>query len=166
MTSKVFATNRITSHWQSLLGPVITEELIAQAHADVRKGLHHMLEQAVVPEKKWNTISNVECACGCGTLLSQKTVDRGWTVIRGHKVKFNGAIHVNPQMVKPRALFPSRGTVVNMDAIDNFINAQLKLTREQLKDAQENIIMLQSTVDVLARKESKLIQVRDGLKEC
>lgn len=32
-------------------------------------------------------ISNVECACACGTLLPQHLVDRGWRYLRGHKPK-------------------------------------------------------------------------------
>lgn len=158
------STKRISKYWHSLLGSH-AETLILQAHLDARRGLHMSLaEQALATT--WNTISKIECACGCHTLLSQKTVDRGWTVIRGHKAAMSGVVHTQTKVLqnKQRAPLMKAAVSTNWNSIEQFVNDSLMLIQGQITDVKQQLLKLEAKIAELRSEENKLIKVKESLK--
>jgi hypothetical protein len=128
---------------------------IEQAHVDA----------AEIKHPTFTTISNVECACGCHTLLSMKSVKRGWTVIRGHRVAMSGVVHSKPQANITHMPRTKPGTSVNMDSINQFIDAQLALALSEMKAAETESEKIRYTITQLKEKIEKLRKAKLSLKE-
>lgn len=149
--------------WQTLLG-VHAKPLIEEAYMDAVQGTHFASESQIHPD--WKTISKIECACGCKTLLSQKTVDRGWTVIRGHKAAIAGVGRVAPLLGKPREHHPAKVVSnTSMDSIERFIAAELQLISDQLQDSINKRTDLEVFISALVKKKDKLVKARIAIKD-
>ncbi len=139
-----------------LLGPKYAAELIQQAHNDIKKGLHKTVNQ----ETKFY-VTNIECACGCGTCLGSKAVKQGWRFVRGHK-KTN--VHDAAKLVrmpdKPK-LSPPKQTSFPLTL--QFIEMELQLVNERSKELhKENevieakLVANEKQLDVLSDKRHNL----------
>lgn len=116
---------------------------------------------------QWNTISKIECACGCHTLLSQKTADRGWTVIRGHSAKklrlghhIAGRVLVN----KVHAPHMKAPITVSEASIEQYCAASLELIEKQMNDYQQQVDFATNAMDKLRKDHKKFIAVKELLK--
>jgi hypothetical protein len=85
-----------------------------------------------MPEDNPNKITDIECACGCTTLLPRRLVDAGWKYIRGHKPAGAQKAAKNPKGLK---------THTGPEQIEAYFEAQveqLRKTSHHLKaEAQE-----------------------------
>ncbi|HEY2013840.1 MAG TPA: hypothetical protein VGH38_10090, partial [Bryobacteraceae bacterium] len=112
-----------------------TEEMVANIAAQAVPAFAEIKEVG----QMGGFFSKTECACGCENLLAQRTVDRGWRYIRGHKPKT--APSVTQQLTRQSKIRPAPVTELGEGSLKTslaFVRAQYdELNKEQELAADE-----------------------------
>lgn len=110
--------------------------------------------------------SEVECACGCGNLVPNKLVDRGWTCLYNHKNNPGGKVRTRQLRGKVRAerriLEPV--VIASLPATIHFLEAELDLVRRQLETKKAEAEALAPAIVALSLRERRLTDALVAVK--
>lgn len=101
-------------------------------------------------------ISNVECACGCGNLMPQHLVDRGWRFLHGHKPKKSRA-----QIQVPKHEPVSQ---IGLDQVMDFALKNVELLTDQLEKHRTDAQLAKLCCDVLERQVAQWQTMLDNAR--
>lgn len=109
-------------------------------------------------------VTDIPCACGCGTLLNSLMVAKGRKYLWGHKggagkihnKSLNG--HIAPPKLKP-------GVSTNMESITDFISAQRTLVTTEIKRLEQENEKTRYAITDLKQKLEKLNKAQAAIKE-
>lgn len=102
------------------------------------------------------------CDCGCGNLLPQRLYDLGWRYLKGHKAAGGPKVTKrDPVHNQGRAPAARVTALVNWEAVERFVNADLDARRARVRLIAERLPALEAEIEALRAEREALTKEID-----